>query len=360
MGDWDWPKLQVLFQPDILALIAGTEPPKEDLGEDKCIWGLERDGRFRLKSAYKLAADQLDATEDDLWKNLWKWPGHSRTKHFFWLVLHDRLLTNKERLKRKLTTDGTCRHCKDAEETTEHIVRSCSKTKSIWGKFRSRVTCKDETLPFKTWMARNLNNAVHGVEFGLIVWHLWKQRNEECLDGKIFVKKSLVCRIEAWFRIYIMAQQNVEKSFDPPVERREEQIGWNPLPEGWVQIQTDGSVLSPSGKAAAGGLIRDWDVVISHVYREGNRAADYLASLGHCLPFGTHHVDVCSPELCRWLELPYLQEKNPNIKCFLIDAPGFGLFNKVTSGVMHTKEEAEGKRLKNPFDTITEGIDRDQ
>ncbi|KAK3147982.1 hypothetical protein QOZ80_3BG0289150 [Eleusine coracana subsp. coracana] len=52
----------------------------------------------------------------------------------------------------------------------------------------------------------------------------------------------------------------------------------------------------------------------------------------------------------------YLKEKNKNIKCFLMDPPGSGLFNKVTRGVMYTKEEAEGKRLKNPFDTITEGI----
>jgi len=50
------------------------------------------------------------------------------------------------------------------------------------------------------------------------------------------------------------------------------------------------------------------------------------------------------------------QEKNPDIKCFLVDPPGSGLFNKVTRGVMYTKEEAEGRRLKNPFDTITEGI----
>ncbi|RZR82020.1 hypothetical protein BHM03_00008358 [Ensete ventricosum] len=52
----------------------------------------------------------------------------------------------------------------------------------------------------------------------------------------------------------------------------------------------------------------------------------------------------------------FLKVKNPNIKCFLIDPPGSGLFNKVTRGVMYTKEEAEGRRLKNPFDTITEGI----
>ncbi|GFQ04319.1 cysteine synthase 2 [Phtheirospermum japonicum] len=52
----------------------------------------------------------------------------------------------------------------------------------------------------------------------------------------------------------------------------------------------------------------------------------------------------------------FLKEKNSSIKCFLIDPPGSGLFNKVTRGVMYTREEAEGKRLKNPFDTITEGI----
>ncbi|EMS61964.1 Cysteine synthase 2 [Triticum urartu] len=52
----------------------------------------------------------------------------------------------------------------------------------------------------------------------------------------------------------------------------------------------------------------------------------------------------------------YLKEMNRNVRCFLMDPPGSGLFNKVTRGVMYTKEEAEGKRLKNPFDTITEGI----
>ena len=40
----------------------------------------------------------------------------------------------------------------------------------------------------------------------------------------------------------------------------------------------------------------------------------------------------------------------------LIDPPGSSLFNKVKRGVLYTQHEAEGKRLKNPCDTITEGI----
>eukprot|EP00887_Chlorella_sp_A99_P005240 scaffold1.g5240.t1 len=41
---------------------------------------------------------------------------------------------------------------------------------------------------------------------------------------------------------------------------------------------------------------------------------------------------------------------------FLIDPPGSSLYNKVTRGVLFTREEAEGRRLKHPYDTITEGI----
>ena len=51
-----------------------------------------------------------------------------------------------------------------------------------------------------------------------------------------------------------------------------------------------------------------------------------------------------------------LMEQNPSVKLFLADPQGSGLFNRVTRGVMYTKEEAEGKRLKNPFDTVTEGV----
>ena len=51
-----------------------------------------------------------------------------------------------------------------------------------------------------------------------------------------------------------------------------------------------------------------------------------------------------------------LKRHNPLIKVYLIDPPGSSLYNKVTRGVMYTSEEREGHRLKNPFDTITEGM----
>ena len=41
------------------------------------------------------------------------------------------------------------------------------------------------------------------------------------------------------------------------------------------------------------------------------------------------------------------EKKNINLKCFLIDSSGSGLFNKVKRGVMYTREETddEGSRI---------------
>lgn len=51
-----------------------------------------------------------------------------------------------------------------------------------------------------------------------------------------------------------------------------------------------------------------------------------------------------------------LKNYKSSVSIFLADPPGSGLYNKVKRGVMYTREEAEGKRLRNPFDTITEGV----
>ncbi|CAI0627875.1 unnamed protein product [Linum tenue] len=41
----------------------------------------------------------------------------------------------------------------------------------------------------------------------------------------------------------------------------------------------------------------DWDVVVSHVFREANFAADFLTKRGHTCNFGTHLFDVYIHEL---------------------------------------------------------------
>ncbi|CAN1198722.1 Putative ribonuclease H protein At1g65750 [Linum perenne] len=48
---------------------------------------------------------------------------------------------------------------------------------------------------------------------------------------------------------------------------------------------------------------RDWDLEIEHTYREGNQAADFLASIGYGYPFGSHNVDLSDSSFGYFLRL---------------------------------------------------------
>ena len=52
----------------------------------------------------------------------------------------------------------------------------------------------------------------------------------------------------------------------------------------------------------------------------------------------------------------YLKSRNQKIEIILADPEGSGLFNKVQYGVLFTSQEKQGHRLKNPFDTVVEGV----
>ncbi|CAN1126038.1 Putative ribonuclease H protein At1g65750 [Linum perenne] len=158
-------------------------------------------------------------------------------------------------------------------------------------------------------------------------------------------------------------------------------IHWDPGPEGWVVLNSDGSAYRLTGRATAGGLVRDsegrgmlaysmnlgrcsitraemrgaieglrrawdaghrnvilrvdsraaislltsesetphqhtmesmefqdlqrrdWRLVVEHTFREGNRAADFLASLGYGYPFGSLSVSISDSRLGYFLRL---------------------------------------------------------
>ncbi|CAN0918448.1 hypothetical protein LINGRAHAP2_LOCUS30868 [Linum grandiflorum] len=46
---------------------------------------------------------------------------------------------------------------------------------------------------------------------------------------------------------------------------------------------------------------RQWEVHLSHIYREANSAADYLANLGHSFTYGLHILDSPDRGLSHWL-----------------------------------------------------------
>ncbi|CAN1776652.1 Putative ribonuclease H protein At1g65750 [Linum perenne] len=56
---------------------------------------------------------------------------------------------------------------------------------------------------------------------------------------------------------------------------------------------------------------RDWSITIRHVYREGNKAANFLASRGHDFPFGSHLVPSSDCNLAYFLRYDCLGISEP-------------------------------------------------
>lgn len=56
---------------------------------------------------------------------------NSSTKHLLWLARRGRLPTKAHLVHRNIGGDQFCHVCKDKEETTEHILRSCPKVEEF-------------------------------------------------------------------------------------------------------------------------------------------------------------------------------------------------------------------------------------
>ncbi|CAN1173743.1 Putative ribonuclease H protein At1g65750 [Linum perenne] len=274
-GNWDWELLRRYLPPRIVGLVAGMEPPSDNLGEDEIIWGPDPRGKFTLKSAYDILDSIGHHTDQDIWRIVWRWMGPSRVRHFLWLVAHDRILTNAERRRRHLTDVAACQRCRAGIEDTLHVVRDCKLAREVWPLFiPPDLASHFFSDSLQVWLKTGLLHKDFGLTFGIIIWILWKARNEAIFEDKLVTCDQLRLRVLYW----IAGVRETMKA-DSQVASRgasrhvEAHIGWKAGPQDCITINTDGSVLSPQSQAAAGGILRN------HV---GQPIHTFAANLGRC------------------------------------------------------------------------------
>ncbi|CAN1147309.1 Putative ribonuclease H protein At1g65750 [Linum perenne] len=272
-GSWDFAKLRSCLAEDTVAIVAGMAPPRDGIGGDQWSWGLEKDGGFRIKSAYALIKESACLDPNDFWKKIWKWRGPHRVRHFLWLAGQDHLLTNSQRTKGKLANDHSCSLCPSMEENSNHVLRDCNFARETW----RAVDCfnLDDASwagSLQDWIGSHLV-AAEGLLFGLVCWALWNGRNSRLFAGGADSPESVARRIVAWARIVDEALDRDGNLLDLNLQRREVEIAWEPGPQDSVTVNTDGAVMMASGSAAAGGLLRNAD---------GRCFAAFTANLGCC------------------------------------------------------------------------------
>ncbi|CAN1136188.1 Putative ribonuclease H protein At1g65750 [Linum perenne] len=375
----DFDKL-IQFSPQATVnLVMRMTPPQADRGDDDWVWGMEKDGKFSIQSAYRVLCNLGETMIADPWLPVWKWKGPHRAKLFLWLAVHKKIVTNVGRKRRKLTDDESCANCLTQSETVLHVLRDCKLVMDVSKQLRV-FNLSDGTwrLGLRDWIC-SLLRSDKGVLFGIVCWLIWKARNDIIFSGANQDPSGVVHRASFWAQTAEEANDRNSLLLGNQVKRRPSKIVWDPGPPGWVTLSTDSSVGSNRQGATAGGLLRDdlgrcllaftinlgncsitraeltgaieglhqawragyrrvllqldsksaislltktrdtshqhgmevlqfrelsdrdWVIKTKHTYREGNHAADLLASLGYGYPLGSHTILTTNSQLVYFL-----------------------------------------------------------
>lgn len=230
-------------------------------------------------------------------------------------------MSNVERKKRSFTEDTSCDVCRKTEEDLNHIFRFCSWARPIWKTFIPESQRRYlDTLNFTEWLSLNLEGKVipsrkkcWKTMFAIIVWGIWKWRNEAIfnnkepnIEHKIWTLERQEDEIQKVFKRSRALLSNSGKS--------SERNCWKPPLMGWVTINTDACFKTHNELAGCGGVLRDdngdWVTGFSCTVRVENSAEVECWALLKALQWAwtMGYKSVCfqtdAKNIVEWIENP--------------------------------------------------------
>jgi hypothetical protein len=154
--------------------------------EDELVWQKDPLGSYTPKSGYiALNIDPIQQNPRWWWKGLWKLKCPQKAKIYMWAALNNRIPTWDNLNRRQIEGPGRCSLCKNANESTFHILISCPFSKKVWtetsSSLRQRCIWTGDTLElaWKNWSRDPRNKEIKALPL-LISWGIWLA--QECND----------------------------------------------------------------------------------------------------------------------------------------------------------------------------------
>ena len=177
---------------------------------------------------------------------------------------------------RDLNLDPICSLCKKNNEYVDHLLRGCEVAKYLWQELKSPHCLRDTfNLPLGKRLESNCQSDISSkfmgipwrIFFPIGFWQLWLHINNFVFKiGKVehLCFKRCIKDSAKYYSIGFNAKLQKAKVVIP--------IGWMKPPEGWVKLNSGGSVMRNPKKAGGGGMIRSPD---------GEWLTGYARPLGH-------------------------------------------------------------------------------
>ncbi|KAH9735402.1 putative ribonuclease H protein [Citrus sinensis] len=320
-GNWNWVTFSHLLPNNILLRIASFRPPMEGYGEDQIFWSESKKGNFTVKSAYDALSKELKGDDDQIWSCVWRWNGPQSIRVFLWLVLYNRLKTKAEISRRHVHLDSSCDRCGDGDENTLHVLRDCMLYgvsgfgvikflfhDMTWdcGTMLSEVKIKATEFQRISTTSMGMNNrrVAKWICWSPLFW-LWYKLNTDGAakkTGEASAGGLIRDHNGAWVAGFGM---NIGSCSVTVAELWGLYQGLNIAWQNgirWLQVEVDNicilllvttpmittNELSPLIKSIKDLISHSWCITITHVYREANFAADFLANHALSFSLGLH------------------------------------------------------------------------
>jgi hypothetical protein len=101
----------------------------QDISDD-ILWKWTENSQYFVKSAY--LAQFQGGTTHAMFKPIWTSQAEPKQRFFGWLLLHQKVLTADNLLKRHWPCDWICSLCTSAFEDANHLAKECAFTLSVW------------------------------------------------------------------------------------------------------------------------------------------------------------------------------------------------------------------------------------
>ncbi|XP_058726276.1 uncharacterized protein LOC131597605 [Vicia villosa] len=177
---------------DLVDSIRHTSPREN--AKDIFSWNATLEGVFSVKSCYNLFKARLSGPPISPLivksvKHLWKVKAPPKVMFFGWRIIHNRLATKDQLIKRGILMDGVdsdCVFCSTESESLSHLLGGCLVVEAIWRKVYEWIGPVDDlTLDeFKGFLfefekVKNLaKRSLVTVIWLASVWSIWNRRNE--------------------------------------------------------------------------------------------------------------------------------------------------------------------------------------
>lgn len=233
---------------------------------------------FSINPAYNFSTEYVEGLDNNLWKVIWGLKVPNRMRMFLWLVIHEKLMCNVERMKRGFAMVAECNVCPVVLEDVEHILRHCSEASQVWQRLlSSHELLKQQHLSFHDWFRHNIGRKVSceikldwQVIFIFTLWWLWRWRNERIFND---VVKTIEYKV-AWIKCQAEEIIQVFSKISIGVQGAAysvQYIQWICPNEVCIKLNADESLKNE--RAGGGSILRD---------ANGNWIVGFSINIGNC------------------------------------------------------------------------------